>query len=144
LQSKLVGGINVSTFLLEIVTPERLVYAEQVNMIVVKGVAGELGILPHHIPLVTPLKVAPVHIKQGNSNQYIAVSGGFMEVGKDKVVILAESAELPEDIDVERAKSAKARAEGRLGGKAENIDHVRVEIALQKALMRIEVGEKRI
>jgi F-type H+-transporting ATPase subunit epsilon len=133
----------VSTFLLEIVTPERKVYAEQVNMIVVKGVAGELGILPHHIPLVTPLKIAPVHIKQGNTDEYIAVSGGFMEVGKDKVIILAESAERPGDIDVERAKAAKARAQGRVSDKAENIDFHRAELALQKAAMRIEVGERR-
>lgn len=133
----------MSTFLLEIVTPERKVYAEQVNMIVVKGVAGELGILPHHIPLVTPLKIAPVHIKQGSSDLYIAVSGGFMEVGKDKVIILAESAELPGDIDVERAKVAKTRAEGRLNDKAAHIDFHRAEMAMQKALMRINVGEKR-
>lgn len=133
----------MSTFLLEIVTPERKVYSEQVDMIVVKGVDGELGILPQHIPLVTPLKIAPVHIKQGRSDLYIAVSGGFMEVGKDKVIILAESAELPGDIDVERAKSAKARAEGRLNDKAEHIDFHRAELAIQKALMRINVSEKR-
>jgi F-type H+-transporting ATPase subunit epsilon len=133
----------VSTFLLEIVTPERKVYAEQVNMIVVKGVEGELGILPNHIPLVTPLKVAPIHIKQGNTDEYIAVSGGFMEVGQDKVIILAESAERPGDIDIERAKAAKARAQGRISDKAEHIDFHRAEIALQKADMRIELGEKR-
>jgi F-type H+-transporting ATPase subunit epsilon len=133
----------VSTFLLEIVTPERKVYAEQVSMIVVKGVAGELGILPHHIPLVTPLKIAPVHIKQGSTDLYVAVSGGFMEVGKDKVIILAESAELPGDIDVERAKNAKVRAEGRLNDKAEHIDFHRAELAMKKALMRINVGENR-
>ncbi|MEX2459756.1 MAG: F0F1 ATP synthase subunit epsilon [Paenibacillaceae bacterium] len=132
----------MSTFLLEIVTPERKVYAEQVNMIVVKGVAGDLGILPHHIPLVTPLKIAPVHIKHGSKDEYIAVSGGFMEVGKDKVIILAETAELPGEIDVERAKTAKARAEGRLHDKTEQIDFHRAEIAIQKALMRISVGEK--
>ncbi|QGQ93478.1 F0F1 ATP synthase subunit epsilon [Paenibacillus psychroresistens] len=133
----------MSTFLLEIVTPERKVYAEQVNMIVVKGVAGDLGILPHHIPMVTPLKIAPVHIKQGSTDLYIAVSGGFMEVGKDKVIILAESAELPGDIDVERAKVAKTRAESRLNDKATHIDFHRAELAMQKALMRINVSEKR-
>jgi F-type H+-transporting ATPase subunit epsilon len=133
----------VSTFLLEIVTPERKVYAQQVDMIVVKGVAGDLGILPHHIPLVTPLKIAPVHIKQGSTDLYIAVSGGFMEVGKDKVIILAETAELPGDIDLERAKTAKARAEGRINDKVEHIDFHRAEMALQKALMRINVGENK-
>lgn len=132
----------MSTFLLEIVTPERKVFAEQVNMVVVKGVEGELGILPQHIPLVTPLKIAPVHIKQGSTDIYIAVSGGFMEVGIDKVIILAESAELPGDIDLERAKTAKARAEGRINDKVEHIDFHRAEMALQKALMRINVGEK--
>jgi len=86
----------VSTFLLEIVTPERKVYAEQVNMVSVKGVQGELGILPNHIPLVTPLKIAPITVKkQGSKDEVLAVNGGFMEVRKDKVVILAESAELP-------------------------------------------------
>jgi F-type H+-transporting ATPase subunit epsilon len=129
----------VSTFLLEIVTPERKVYAEQVNMIVAKGVEGELGILPNHIPLVTPLKVAPVTVKQGGKDQYIAVNGGFMEVRKDKGVILAESAELPEQIDVDRAREAKSRAEQRLSSKQELVDFKRAELALQRAVNRIDV-----
>ncbi|WP_028550960.1 F0F1 ATP synthase subunit epsilon [Paenibacillus sp. UNC451MF] len=128
----------MSTFLLEIVTPERKVFAEEANMIIVKGVAGELGILPNHIPLVTPLKVAPVTVKQNGKQLYIAVNGGFMEVRKDKVVILAESAELPEQIDLERAQAAKERAEKRLASK-DNYDFKRAEAALQKALNRIEV-----
>lgn len=128
----------MSTFLLEIVTPERKVFAEEANMIIVKGVAGELGILPNHIPLVTPLKVAPVTVKQNGKQVYIAVNGGFMEVRKDKVVILAESAELPEQIDLERAQAAKERAEKRLASK-DNYDFKRAEVALQKALTRIEV-----
>ncbi|WJH36273.1 F0F1 ATP synthase subunit epsilon [Paenibacillus aurantius] len=133
----------MSTFLLEIVTPERKVYAEEADMIVVKGVAGELGILPNHIPLVTPLKIAPVKIKKGNSTELIAVNGGFMEVRKDKVVILAESAELPADIDVERARSAKERAEKRLGGsKQDELDFRRAEMALQRALNRLDVAGK--
>ncbi|UUZ82585.1 F0F1 ATP synthase subunit epsilon [Paenibacillus sp. P26] len=135
----------MSTFLLEIVTPERKVYAETVNMIIAKGVEGELGILPNHIPLVTPLKISPVTVKkQGESDQFIAVNGGFMEVRKEKVVILAESAELPEQIDIERAQSAKARAESRLQAtKQDNIDFKRAEAALQRALNRIEVYGRR-
>jgi len=133
----------VSTFLLEIVTPERKVFAEEANMIIVKGVEGELGILPNHIPLVTPLKIAPITVKQNGKQQHIAVNGGFMEVRKDKVVILAESAELPEQIDLERARAAKARAEQRLGSnKKDDYDFKRAEIALQKALNRIEVFQK--
>jgi F-type H+-transporting ATPase subunit epsilon len=137
----------VSTFLLEIVTPERKVYAEQANMIVVKGVAGELGILPNHIPLVTPLKIAPITVKrQGQSDQVIAVNGGFMEVRKDKVVILAESAELPEQIDLDRAKTAKERAEKRLAdAKAKDHDTnvKRAELALMRAVNRIDVAERK-
>jgi len=133
----------VSTFLLEIVTPERKVYAEQVNMISVKGSEGELGILPNHIPMVTPLKVAPITVKQNGKQQHIAVNGGFMEVRKDKVVILAESAELPEQIDVNRAKEAKTRAEQRLASKQEHVDFKRAELALQRALNRINVSERK-
>jgi F-type H+-transporting ATPase subunit epsilon len=134
----------VNTFLLEIVTPERKVYAEQVNMVSVKGVEGELGILPNHIPLVTPLRIAPITIKiQGSGDVVIAVNGGFMEVRKDKVVILAESAELPEHIDVDRAKAAKERAEKRLAEtKQNNVDFKRAEAALQRALNRISVSGK--
>lgn len=135
----------MSTFLLEIVTPERKVYAEQVNMIVAKGVQGELGILPNHIPLVTPLKIAYVTVKkQGAKDQFIAVNGGFMEVRKDKVVILAESAELPEQIDVDRAKAAKERAQQRLADtKQAHVDFKRAEAALQRALNRIDVSGKK-
>jgi F-type H+-transporting ATPase subunit epsilon len=135
----------VSTFLLEIVTPERKVYAEQANMIIARGVSGELGILPNHIPLVTPLKIAPITVKrQGQKDQVIAVNGGFMEVRKDKVVILAESAELPEQIDLDRAKSAKERAEKRLADateKAHDTNVKRAELALMRAINRIDVSE---
>ena len=134
----------MSTFLLEIVTPERKVYAEQVNMVSVKGVEGELGILPNHIPLVTPLKIAPITVKkQGSKDVVIAVNGGFMEVRKDKVVILAESAELPEQIDIDRARAAKERAEKRLAdAKQDNVDFKRAEASLQRALNRIGVSGK--
>jgi F-type H+-transporting ATPase subunit epsilon len=131
----------VNSFLLEIVTPERKVYADQVDMVSVKGVAGEMGILAHHVPLVSPLKVAPVIIKKGNDSQFIAVSGGFIEVRKDKVVILAESAELPNEIDLERAEAAKERAEKRISNKTDELDYRRAEMALQRAMTRIEVRE---
>jgi F-type H+-transporting ATPase subunit epsilon len=133
----------MSTFLLEIVTPERKVYAEDVDMVVVTGVEGQLGILPNHIPLVTPLKIAPVKIKKGNKEELIAVNGGFIEVRKDKVVILAESAELPANIDIERAIAAKERAEQRLNAKRDDIDHRRAEMALQRAMNRIEIANNK-
>ncbi|UVI29946.1 F0F1 ATP synthase subunit epsilon [Paenibacillus spongiae] len=130
----------MSTFLLEIVTPERKVYAEEVNMVIVKGVEGEMGILPKHVPLVTPLKIAPVTIKQDRASHVIAVNGGFLEIRKDKVVILAESAEMPEEIDVDRAQAAKQRAEQRLSDKKRaDLDALRAELALQRAMNRLDV-----
>lgn len=131
----------MSTFLLEIVTPERKVYEQEVNMIIVRGVEGELGILPNHIPLVTPLKIAPLEAKKSGGTDTIAVSGGFMEVRKNKVVILAESAELPEEIDVDRAKAAKDRAQKRLQARQDDIDYRRAEMAMQRAMTRLSVAE---
>jgi F-type H+-transporting ATPase subunit epsilon len=134
----------LSTFLLEIVTPERKVYAEDVNMVVVKGAEGELGILPNHIPLVTPLRISAAKIKQGGKETIVAVQGGFLEVRKDKVVILAESAEFPGDIDVERAQAAKTRAEQRLtSARKDEVDFRRAEMALQRAMNRLEVGGRK-
>jgi F-type H+-transporting ATPase subunit epsilon len=134
----------MSTILLEIVTPERKVYGDQVNMVIARGTEGELGILPNHIPLVTPLEIAPLIIKQGNEEHRVAVSGGFMEVRKDKVVILAEAAELPEQIDVTRATAAKERAERRLNeGAKDDIDFKRAQLSLQRAVNRLEVAQKK-
>ncbi|SFT25291.1 F0F1 ATP synthase subunit epsilon [Paenibacillus sp. BC26] len=132
----------MSSFLLEIVTPERKVYAQDVNMIIVKASEGEMGILPNHIPMVTPLRIAPVIIKKDRSEETIAVNGGFLEIRKDKVVILAESAELPGDIDLSRAESAKQRAEQRINGKRDEYDQLRAELALQRALNRIAVKSR--
>ena len=130
----------MADLLLVIVTPERKVFSKKVDMVVASGVLGDLGILPNHIPLVTALKIAPLRAKTGNDEDWIAVHGGFMQVSRDKVVILAESAELAEDINVDRAESAKHRAESRITSKQQDIDHKRAEIALQKALNRIEVS----
>ncbi|EFM09085.1 ATP synthase F1, epsilon subunit [Paenibacillus curdlanolyticus YK9] len=129
----------MSTLLLEIVTPERKVYAQEVNMVSVKGADGELGILPNHIPLVTPLRIAPVVIKKDGATETLAVSGGFIEIRKDKVVILAESAELAGDIDLARAEASKERAEQRLSAKRDEVDYRRAELALQRALNRISI-----
>ena len=136
----------MSTFLLEIVTPEHKVFEQQVDMISVKGVEGDLGILANHIPMVTPLRIGPMKIKEGGKEHWIAVHGGFVEVRKDKAVVLAESAEMPEDIDVERAKAAKARAEQRLAmaarSKQDSLDFRRAELSLQRAVTRIKVSQK--
>ncbi|CAM4474857.1 F-type H+-transporting ATPase subunit epsilon [Paenibacillus endophyticus] len=133
----------MSSFLVEIVTPERKVYAETANMVSVTGVEGELGILPNHIPLVTPLRIAPVTIKRDNNKvDVIAVNGGFIEVRRDKIVILAESAELATDINIERAEAAKQRAQQRLSAKQDQVDFRRAELALQRAMNRLNIKHK--
>jgi len=133
----------MSKMIVEVVTPERVVYSGGASMVIARGVEGDLGILPNHIPLVTPLKIAPVRIKtEGDKETLIAVSGGFMEVRGDKVTLLAESAELAQDIDVERAKAAKARAEQRLIEKHPDLDQRRAELALQRAMSRLDVSNK--
>lgn len=132
----------MSKMTVEVVTPERVVYSGQAEMVIARGVHGELGIMPNHMPLVTPLKTAPVRIKvEGDQVVRMAVSGGFMEVRGDKVTILAETAELPGDIDVERAKAAKERAEKRLAEKYPDLDVQRAERALQRALARLDVAK---
>lgn len=130
----------MSKMTVEVVTPERVVYSGQAEMVIARGVQGDLGILANHMPLVTPLKTAPVRIKtDGEKEVKMAVSGGFMEVRGDKVTILAETAELPGDVDVERAKAAKTRAEKRLSEKYPDLDFQRAERALQRAMARIDV-----
>jgi F-type H+-transporting ATPase subunit epsilon len=134
----------VSTMTVEVVTPERVVYSGEANMVIARGVEGDLGILPNHMPLVTPLKIAPVRIKtEGDKEIKMAVSGGFMEVRGDKVTIIAETAERPEDIDVARAKAAKARAEQRLSERHPDLDVRRAELALQRAMARLDVADNR-
>ncbi|WP_407081130.1 F0F1 ATP synthase subunit epsilon [Evansella halocellulosilytica] len=124
-----------------VVTPDGSVFDGHVEMVSVKTQDGELGIMANHLPLVTPLAIGAVRIKKDSKVQLIAVSGGFMEVRPDEVNILAESAELPSDIDIARARAAKERAERRLEeAKRDNIDFKRAELALKRAINRIEVS----
>ena len=124
---------------LEIVTPERKVFDQAVDIIIAKGKEGELGILANHIPLVTPLRIAPLRYRINNKEYSVSVQGGFIEVRGEKAVVLAESAEFPEQIDLARAQRAKERAESRLTDKNKEIDLVRAENALKRALSRIDV-----
>ncbi|MBG9787718.1 MULTISPECIES: F0F1 ATP synthase subunit epsilon [Brevibacillus] len=131
----------MSKMIIEIVTPERVVYSGEATMVIARGVEGELGILPNHTPLVTPLKIAPVRIKQeGDKETIIAVSGGFMEVRGQTVTILAEAAEQSDDIDTARAELAKQRAENRLNEKIPDLDVQRAEYALQRAIVRLDAA----
>jgi F-type H+-transporting ATPase subunit epsilon len=132
----------MKTIKVSIVTPNGPVYESDVEMVSTKAQSGELGILPGHIPMVAPLAIGVVRLKEpGRKDQeLVSVSGGFLEVRPDKVTILAQAAEKAEDIDVERALKAKERAEQRMKEqKVEDIDFRRAELALQRAVNRLTV-----
>ncbi|AEF95446.1 ATP synthase epsilon chain [Desulfotomaculum nigrificans CO-1-SRB] len=126
---------------LDIVTPEKVVFSEEIDFIVAPGADGELGILPEHAPLVTALKIGVMRVQQDGKFFKVAVSGGFMEVKNSRVVVLADTAERADEIDVERARAAKQRAEQRLASKSPDIDVARAEIALHKAINRLKAAE---
>ena len=128
---------------LDIVTAERQVYSDEVDVIVAPGVEGELGILPHHTPLMTTLQPGELRVRQGGQEFSMAISGGFLEVRPDRVTILADAAERAEEIDMARAEEAKRRAEERLRHPPAEADAARAEAALRRSLVRIKVGEKR-
>jgi F-type H+-transporting ATPase subunit epsilon len=129
---------------LSIMTPERRVYSEEVDMVIAPGTEGQLGILPHHAPLLTALTCGELRVKRGDEEESFAISGGFLEVQSDRVTILANTAEHAEEIDLERAEAARGRAEARLRGrKQENVDFARAEAALRRAMTRINVTKLR-
>lgn len=133
----------MATLKLEIVTAERQTYSDDVNVVVAEGIEGQLGILPHHAPLITMLKPGELLIRKDSEETYMAVTGGFLEVRPDKVIILADACERSEEIDMERAEAAKHRAEERLKLRAPEIDASQAEAALRRSLIRIKVAERR-
>jgi F-type H+-transporting ATPase subunit epsilon len=124
----------------EIVTAERIVFTGEATAVVVPGSEGQLGILPFHAPLMTSLAPGELVVRNENQETVMAVSGGFIEVRPDRVIILADQAERAEEIDIERAQAARKRAEERIG-KAE-FDAARVEASLRRALIRLQVAER--
>ena len=125
----------------ELATPIRLVVAEEADEVVAPGVEGYFGVLPGHAPFLTSLGSGAVLFKLGRAEHTLAVHGGFAEVGGDRVIILADRAERPEEIDVPRAERARARAEQRLSGRTEEaIDYTRALAALSRALTRLHVA----
>ena len=132
----------MKTVQVNIVTPDGPVYDSEVSMVVAKTVTGEMGVLAGHIPMVAPLTIGAVKLKKADGSQeVVAVNGGFIEVRPEKISILSSAAEIAESIDVARAKQALARAEGRLQAKSDDIDFKRAELALKRALNRINVHE---
>jgi F-type H+-transporting ATPase subunit epsilon len=131
-----------ATLDLTIVTPERAVVHEEVDEAQIPGSSGYFGVLPGHAPLFSELKVGEVSYRQGERWSYLVVAWGFVEVHSNQVRILAETAERAHEIDVERATRAKERAEQRIAKGGEDIDYKRALIALERALIRIQVAER--
>jgi F-type H+-transporting ATPase subunit epsilon len=129
---------------LEIVTPERLAYSDTVDSVVLPGSEGEIGVLPHHAPLVSMLGVGELRIRKDGQEESFAIAGGFLQVRPDKVVVMAETADLASEIDLERAQEARKEAERALeGGFQEGADLSAARAQLQQALLRIRVAERR-
>ena len=136
----------MATIRLEVATPDKgEIYANDINMLIVRSLCGELGILPKHANLLTGLVPHAMRIKTGGGESQLFVSGGFMEVTPEKITVLADAAELPDDIDVERAKAAYNRANERVTAYRqspkthEDIDFDRAQLALARAKARLSV-----
>ncbi|HMC82148.1 MAG TPA: F0F1 ATP synthase subunit epsilon [Candidatus Polarisedimenticolia bacterium] len=127
---------------LDIVTPERGVVSEAVDGIILPGSEGYLGVLPGHAPLLTTLKVGRIEYRKARETFTLAVSWGFAEVLPEKVAILAETAEKAEEIDLARAQAARERAEKRLRSRDPDLDFLRAQVALEKALIRIQLASR--
>lgn len=133
--------------LCEVVTPERMVYAGEVDMVIAPGADGELGILPFHAPLITLLNVGELRVKIDNQQEYIAIHGGYLEVSEDRVTVLAQAAELASQIDVERAREAQQKSEKELAeamaGDVPEEDIARLQQALSSAALRLKLAAKK-
>ena len=131
--------------LLEIVTPERLAYSDTVDAVNLPGIEGELGVLPHHAPLVSMLGVGELRIRKGGTEESFAIVGGFLQVRPDRVVVMAETADMASEIDLEKAQEARREAERALegAGRADAPDLAAARAQLQQALLRIRVAERR-
>jgi F-type H+-transporting ATPase subunit epsilon len=128
---------------LEIVSPERRAYSDEVDMVTLPGIDGELGILPHHTRLISALGTGELRIKKGGTEQVLLIAGGFVEVRPDKVIVMADLAEHSDEIDEAKAVEARKRAESELEQSKDPVDIARVRAALQTALMRERIATRR-
>lgn len=132
----------MAAFALEIVTPERVIYSGQVASLQAPGSEGSFGVLAGHMPLLASLQVGLLRFaEEGGNEVQMAVSGGFTEVGREQVTVLAETAERAEEVDIQRAESSRQRAEERLARRhEEQVDVTRAQAALSRAINRLKVG----
>jgi len=129
----------------EIVTAERIVFDDDVDMVLAPGIEGQLGVLPQHAPLMTALTLGELIIRrEGEEDEFIAIGGGFMEVGPDHVTILADSAERAGEIDEERAEAARLRAEETMNQEQrDEMDFARAEASLRRSVIRLKVAKRK-
>ena len=129
---------------LEIVTPERQAYSDTVDAVYCPGTEGEFGVLPHHAPMLSMLGVGELRIQKGGEEEFFAIAGGFVQVLPDKVVVMAELADLASEIDMEAAEEARLEAERAIAaGFEEPADLAKARAAMERALLRIRVAERR-
>lgn len=129
---------------LEIVTPEKLIYSDDVDMVVVPGSEGDLGILPHHIALFTKIKPGEIKIKKGEIEDYLAATGGFLDVAGDgRVTILADYAVKSDEIEIEKVAEAKKKAEEAMKEKRSETDFALAESELRKSILELKIAERR-
>jgi len=131
-----------NTFTLSIVTPEHVLFEEEVESIVVPGAVGYLGVLANHAPLITPIKPGKLVVQKSSSTEInFAISGGFLEVSHNKATVLADAVEYADEIDIERAKQSLVRAQERMGTKPEGFDSDRAVAAVRRAENRLRIFE---
>lgn len=128
-----------NTFLLEVLTPDRNFFAGEIEELIVETPNGQMGVLKDHIPMVVAVAIGPIKIKKDGEWLEAVLSEGFMEVKHDKTIILCDSAEWPNEIDINRAKAARERARERLESQLSNVEYIRSQAALQRALSRLKV-----
>jgi F-type H+-transporting ATPase subunit epsilon len=133
----------MATFKLEIVTAERIVYSNDISALIAWGVEGQLGILPHHAPLMTMLQPGDLLIRKDKEEEFFALSGGFLEVRPDKVIILADACERADEIDLARAEEAKKRAQETMKAAPLSADAAVAEAALRRSIARLKAAERR-
>ena len=132
----------MATIKLEVVSPDKMVYSEDISMLIVRSTAGDLGIMPKHAPLVAGLVPQAMRIKKEGTEELIAVAGGFVEVQPEKITVLASAAETKADIDAARAQKSYERAQKRISSKAADVDMARAEASLKRAMARLQVSGK--
>ncbi len=132
----------MATVKLDIVTAEKIVYSGDVDIVIAPGIEGQLGILPHHAPLMTVLNAGELIARKGTEEYIMAISGGFLEILPDRIIVLADAAERAEEIDIARAEEARKRAQENLAHSSSQVEVASAEAALRRAIARIEVADR--